>query len=219
MPSGGGNRCRPGPIRGPVTATRLPTNRCGSDGVYLPVEVPAGVNKISVSYSYSKPTVTPGLLSNACDIGVFDEKGADLAGKGFRGWSGGFRTEFFISAAETTPGYLPGPVGKGTWNIALGPYQVAEQGMDYTVSVTLDYGPDVTPLVNAAALSHDAVLDGIRNGRSWIAESAGISLVFTVSAGGRKAGVGERLDVKADAPGDCQHQRQWCPQRCHPDHH
>jgi hypothetical protein len=113
-----------------------------ADFVYLPVDVPAGVSRISVSYSYSKPSVASGLLTNACDIGVFDEKGTALAGKGFRGWSGGFRTEFFISAAEATPGYLPGPVGKGTWNIALGPYQVAAQGMDYTVSVTLDYGPD-----------------------------------------------------------------------------
>lgn len=113
-----------------------------ADFVYLPVEVPAGVNRISVSYSYSKPAVASGLMTNACDIGVFDEKGIALAGKGFRGWSGGFRTEFFISAAEATPGYLPGPVGKGTWSIALGPYQVAEQGMDYTVSVTLEYGPD-----------------------------------------------------------------------------
>ncbi|MFH5877704.1 hypothetical protein [Arthrobacter sp. NA-172] len=87
----------------------------------------------------------PGLLGNACDIGIFDEKGTDLAGKGFRGWSGGFRTEFSISAGDTTPGYLPGPVGKGTWNIVLGPYQVAEQGLDYTVNVTLEYGPDGTP--------------------------------------------------------------------------
>ena len=53
-----------------------------ADFVYLPVEVPAGVNKISVSYSYSKPTVAAGLLSNACDIGVFEEKGTALAGKG-----------------------------------------------------------------------------------------------------------------------------------------
>lgn len=54
-------------------------------------------------------------------------------------------------------------------------------------------------VVNAAALSHDAVLEGIRTGRSWIAESANISLDVTVAAGGRKAGVGERLDVAADA--------------------
>src|SRR6476661_129952 len=40
-----------------------------ADFVYLPVEVPAGVSKISVSYTYSKPTVASGLLNNACDIG------------------------------------------------------------------------------------------------------------------------------------------------------
>lgn len=55
-------------------------------------------------------------------------------------------------------------------------------------------------VVGAAALSHDAVLEGIRNDRSWITESANISLDFSVSEGGRKAGVGERLDVKDDAP-------------------
>jgi len=116
-----------------------------ADFVYLPVDVPAGVNKISVQYTYSRPQVSPGLLNNACDIGIFDENGTKLAGKGFRGWSGGFRSEFFISAAEATPGYLPGPVGRGTWNIVLGPYQVAAEGMDYTVNITLDYGPDGAP--------------------------------------------------------------------------
>ncbi len=116
-----------------------------ADFVYLPVEIPAGVNKISVSYSYSRPGVPAGLLSNSCDIGVFDEKGVELQGKGFRGWSGGFRTEFFISASDATPGYLPGPVSKGTWNVILGPYQVSEHGLDYTVNVTLDFGPDGAP--------------------------------------------------------------------------
>ncbi len=115
-----------------------------ADFVYLPIEVPAGVNKISVAYSYNKPTVTSGLLSNSCDVGIFDEKGTGIGGRGFRGWSGGFRTEFAISAAQATPGYLPGPVSKGTWNVVLGPYQVCEQGLDYTVAVTLDFGPDGT---------------------------------------------------------------------------
>ncbi|WP_157372438.1 hypothetical protein [Arthrobacter sp. Soil736] len=83
------------------------------DFVHVPVEVPSGVNKISVSYSYNKPQVTPGLRGNAC-----------------------------ISTAEATPDHFPGPVGKGTGNIALGSYQVSEQGLDYTVNVTLEYGPD-----------------------------------------------------------------------------
>ncbi|GAB2576782.1 CehA/McbA family metallohydrolase [Streptomyces capparidis] len=117
----------------------LPTG--AADWVYLPVRVPRGVREIAVSYTYDKPQVPSGTLGNACDIGIFDQRGTDLGGRGFRGWSGGARTEFAISASQATPGYLPGPVGAGTWHVVLGPYTVAPQGMDYRVTVTLRYGP------------------------------------------------------------------------------
>ncbi|MFD7504024.1 CehA/McbA family metallohydrolase [Streptomyces sp. NPDC059850] len=122
----------------------LPTG--SPDFVYVPVEVPSGVREIAVSYSYDKPTVPSGTQGNACDIGIFDERGTELGGRGFRGWSGGARTEFAISAAEATPGYLAGPVRAGTWHIVLGPYTVAPQGLDYKVTVTLRFGaPGSTP--------------------------------------------------------------------------
>lgn len=118
-----------------------------ADFVYLPVEIPAGVKQIDVSYSYDHPAVVPGDKTNSCDIGVFDERGTALGGPGFRGWSGGFRTAFSISASDATPGYLPGPVNEGTWHIVLGPYQVAPAGMNYQVQVTLTYGQPGTPFV------------------------------------------------------------------------
>ncbi|MBL1090218.1 MULTISPECIES: CehA/McbA family metallohydrolase [Streptomyces] len=111
------------------------------DFVYLPVEVPPGVWEIAVSYSYDRPTVPEGTVGNACDIGIFDERGTDLGGAGFRGWSGGARAEFFLRADDATPGYLPGPVNEGLWHIALGPYTVAPQGLSYDVTITLRYGP------------------------------------------------------------------------------
>ncbi|WP_420824879.1 CehA/McbA family metallohydrolase [Streptomyces coryli] len=110
------------------------------DFVYLPVEVPEGVREIAVSYTYNKPTVPAGTQGNALDIGIFDERGTDLGGKGFRGWSGGCRTEFAISAEEATPAYLAGPVRAGTWNVVLGPYTIAPEGMDYEVTITLRAG-------------------------------------------------------------------------------
>ncbi|MGN9793602.1 CehA/McbA family metallohydrolase [Streptomyces sp. OZ13] len=110
------------------------------DYVYLPVEVPRGVREIRVSYRYERPAQPAGTAGNALDIGIFDERGTALGGAGFRGWSGGARTEFFIRADEATPGYIPGPVRPGTWHIALGPYTVAPQGLPYEVSVTLTYG-------------------------------------------------------------------------------
>lgn len=119
------------------------------DFVYLPVEVPRGIAEIRVSYAYEKPQVPPGTQGNALDIGVFDERGTALGGEGFRGWSGGARSEFFIRGDEATPGYVPGPVHAGTWHIALGPYTVAPQGLAYTVTITLTYGtsaPARTPV-------------------------------------------------------------------------
>ncbi|MPY51144.1 CehA/McbA family metallohydrolase [Streptomyces acidicola] len=116
----------------------LPTG--SPDFVYLPVEVPSGVRELHVAYTYERPAVPSGTVGNALDIGIFDERGTDLGGKGFRGWSGGARTEFFIRADDATPGYIPGPVRPGTWNIALGPYTVAPQGLAYEITITLTYG-------------------------------------------------------------------------------
>ncbi|WP_407552155.1 CehA/McbA family metallohydrolase [Streptomyces sp. Pv4-95] len=133
---------RPGDDRAEQTRRitgHLPTG--APDFVYLPVEVPRGVREIAVSYTYDKPAVPEGTAGNACDIGIFDERGTDLGGAGFRGWSGGARTEFFLRADDATPGYLPGPVNAGTWHIALGPYTVAPQGLSYDVTVTLRHGP------------------------------------------------------------------------------
>ncbi|MGW5655479.1 CehA/McbA family metallohydrolase [Streptomyces humi] len=116
------------------------------DFVYVPVEVPPGVREIKVSYTYDRPSVPAGTTGNALDIGVFDQHGTELGGKGFRGWSGGARTEFFVRADDATPGYLPGPVGAGTWHIALGPYTVAPQGLSYELTITLTYGEPGTPV-------------------------------------------------------------------------
>lgn len=117
---------------------RLPAG--APDYVYLPVDVPPGVREIAVSYTYDRPVVPAGTQGNACDIGIFDERGTALGGAGFRGWSGGARTEFAIGAERATPGYLPGPVRPGTWHVVLGPYTVAPQGLAYEVTVTLRFG-------------------------------------------------------------------------------
>ncbi|MER6434903.1 CehA/McbA family metallohydrolase [Streptomyces sp. NPDC001185] len=110
------------------------------DYVYLPVEVPDGVREIRVAYGYDRPPVPAGTAGNALDIGLFDERGTELGGEGFRGWSGGARPEFFVRADDATPGYLPGRIRPGTWHIVLGPYTVAPQGLSYEVTVTLSPG-------------------------------------------------------------------------------
>ena len=137
-PGGGAGAVDGGPLTRTVTGTLPPG---APDFVHLPFEVPRGIRELRVSYAYERPPVPPGTPGNALDLGVFDERGTALGGRGFRGWSGGARTEFFIRGDEATPGYLPGPIRPGTWHVALAPYTVAPQGLPYTVTITLTPGP------------------------------------------------------------------------------
>ncbi|MEU3568901.1 CehA/McbA family metallohydrolase [Kitasatospora sp. NPDC036755] len=168
----------------------LPTG--APDFVYLPVDVPEGVRELAVSYRYDKPPVPAGTPGNSCDIGIFDERGTDLGGPGFRGWSGGFRTEFSLSRGAATPGYLPGPINPGTWHVVLGPYQVAPQGLEYHVEVTLRFGapgPKFTPQYPAERARG--------RGRAWYRGDCHLHTVHSdgrrtpeeVAAGARAAGL------------------------------
>ena len=163
------------------------------DFVYIPVQVPVGANRISVEYSYNRPAAPPGQNGNALDIGVFDNSGIELGNAaGFRGWSGGFRTSFTISASDATPGYLPGPVRPGTWHVIFGPYTVHPDGLDWTLTVTLAFGPDGAPFV-----PNHAPLRAPGRGADWYrgdmhlhtVHSDGRRLPEEVAAGARAAGL------------------------------
>jgi hypothetical protein len=93
---------------------------------YLPVDVPAGAGALTVSLAYDRDA---GVL----DLGCFDPAG------GFRGWSGGARETFTVSADWATPGYLPGPLVPGAWQVALGLHRVPPDGLAWTV--TAEAGP------------------------------------------------------------------------------
>jgi hypothetical protein len=136
----------------------------GPDWVYVPIEVPPGVDEIAVSYSYDRrePTGT-GNPGNALDIGIFDERGYELgSASGFRGWSGGARDSFRISSSAATPGYLPGLVNPGTWHVLLGPYTVAPEGLSYRVEVTMRGGSPGPAFVSTPAPER-----ATGRGRAW----------------------------------------------------
>jgi hypothetical protein len=163
------------------------------DWVYVPIEVPARVNRISVSYQYDRPAPPGGQAGNALDIGIFDQRGHGLgAAAGFRGWSGGFRDNFTISASDATPGYLPGPVRAGTWYVILGPYTVHPQGLNWTATITLGFGPDGPPF-----RPQPAPLSATGRGAAWYrgdmhlhtVHSDGRRLPAEVAAGARAAGL------------------------------
>ena len=110
------------------------------DYLLLPFEVPSGIGRLTVHYTYTHrvSAALPGGSGNVVDIGVFDPRGAAVfQGQGFRGWSGSDRSEFTIGLADTTPGYLPGPIYPGTWHIILGLYHIVPEGCHYRVEITL----------------------------------------------------------------------------------
>jgi hypothetical protein len=184
------------PVAGQTEKTQTVTGafpRGARDWVYLPVDVPAGVREIAVDYSYDRPSVADGERGNSLDIGIFDESGIGIANaRGFRGWSGGFRTSFAISASDATPGYLPGPIHKGRWHIIFGPYGVAPQGLHWTATVTLRYGAPGEPF--APSFAPESVPG---RGRAWYrgdmhlhtVHSDGRRLPEEVAAGARAAGL------------------------------
>ncbi|MEU9702088.1 CehA/McbA family metallohydrolase [Streptomyces sp. NPDC047981] len=148
------------------------------DYVYLPVEVPRGVREIHVAYGYDRPAVPAGTQGNALDIGIFDQRGTELGGEGFRGWSGGARKEFFLRTDEATPGYVPGPLKSGTWFVVLAPYTVAPQGLTYSVTITLRFGASA-PVVRPVYPPERAK----GRGRAWY---RGDSHLHTVYSDGRR---------------------------------
>lgn len=84
---------------------------------YLPFEVPRGTGAVSVRLRYDQAAAT-------LDLGLFDPEG-------FRGWSGGARTEFVVGTDHATPGYLPGPLPPGEWQVAVRLYRIPEDGVAY----------------------------------------------------------------------------------------
>lgn len=79
----------------------------------LPFDVPAGVQSLEIRFDYTgreaRTTIDVGLLGPGEE---FDTE--------FRGWSGGNKRAFTLSASDATPSYLSGPVTPGRWKLLLG---------------------------------------------------------------------------------------------------
>jgi hypothetical protein len=108
--------------------------------VYLPFTVPPGTVRLEVSYHFEHPLRDEfaGGGGNALDLGIFDPRGTDFLTAGFRGWSGRARWNFYITPTSATPGYLPGPLTPGRWNVCLGVAELEDPSCRYWLNVDLD---------------------------------------------------------------------------------
>lgn len=120
-----------------------PADKLASAYRMLPFDVPGGIARLEVGYSFSNDDPGGFMRSagNVLDVGLFDARGSEfMCAEGFRGWSGSARREFFIAPGGATPGYLPGPILPGRWQIILGLHRILPQGCDYRVVVRLYAG-------------------------------------------------------------------------------
>ena len=119
-----------------VTARVTRADQAANPYFYIPFEVPEGTTRIDVTLDYPKAA------DCIIDLGAFDPRDVGYpTQEGFRGWSGGARSSYFIATDDATPGYVHGPIPSGWWNVILGLYQVPEAGADVRVTVTLDASP------------------------------------------------------------------------------
>ncbi len=116
-------------------------------GLYLllPFEMPVETAQLDLRYAYQTHTSEPIPVSdgqfsrtrriNIVDIGLIAPDGSQV------GASGSSRSEIMVSEGSATPGYQPHPLTPGTWQIILGAYVIAPEGVD--VSITLEFTPKV----------------------------------------------------------------------------
>ncbi|WP_123029572.1 CehA/McbA family metallohydrolase [Mycolicibacterium stellerae] len=129
---------------------------------YVPFDVPEGINRIDVHTSHDQFSLL-GIGRNVLDLGIFGPAGHQLGNTaGFRGWSGGARAGFVLSAVNATPGYLAGPIDPGRWALALGPVVLNPLGMDWQAQVVLTEG--VQPSLRGEPRAHTAACKDPRAG-------------------------------------------------------
>lgn len=88
-------------LQGKVTGTQNKTY------FEVPFDVPVGVHRISVDFSYTGKD-----HKTTLDLGIADPER-------FRGNSGGNKSHFTIGESDATPSYLPGAIPAGKWKLLI----------------------------------------------------------------------------------------------------
>jgi predicted metal-dependent phosphoesterase TrpH len=125
-----------GPDRWTIQVHYTPQDRESGRYQYVPVDVPAGATRLTLDLRYDRAGG-----ANVVDLGLFEPGPLDLGTPAFRGWSGGERAGVTLSPQYATPGYWPGPLPAGRWNVMLGLYKVAPGGVDVELRAEAGYEP------------------------------------------------------------------------------
>jgi len=106
----------------------------------LPFTVPPGIEALSLTYRYERHYQEESRLGNGTfsarreiniiDLGLIDPAGVQV------GASGSDKTEIFVSETRATPGYRACALTPGEWQILVGAYKVAPEGVTVTYEGT-----------------------------------------------------------------------------------
>lgn len=107
----------------------------------IPFQVPENTERLEIEYTYARRQAqeifglrdhfSPMPEINIIDIGLVAPDGSQV------GASGSDKTQFFVSEAVATPGYKPCTIDEGEWQIIVGAYKVAPEGVDVRYEIHL----------------------------------------------------------------------------------
>jgi len=133
--------------------------------VYLRFDVPEGVTGIQVKKEI-KVNAEPGERLSR-DHALFDPRGYEFPGKGFRGSKAGGWPDFMITGdpATTSRWLAPGPIYPGTWHLMQWLRMCPKSGLSYKYTITLSFDGPAPPTDMPAVPPYDPGI--INPKRDW----------------------------------------------------
>lgn len=147
----------------------------------IPFAMPEGVETFSLTYHYprhieSEEPVANGHFIKRQEANIID-LGLLAPGNVQVGASGSDKTEITLSETHATPGYRPHPLIPGEWQILVGAYKVAPEGV--TVTYELTFTPKHLRLLKGDLHTHTLASDGVLTAAelAWHAKRHGLDFV------------------------------------------
>jgi len=137
----------------------------GREGEYftLPFDMPSHTASMTLTYAYGRGpaesvplehgTFTPRTTANIIDLGLVAPDGGQV------GASGSNKRSVTVSATSATPGYTPRPLTPGQWQILVGAYKVAQEGVTVTYELAFTY--EKLRLYKGDLHTHTLASDGV----------------------------------------------------------
>src|SRR5512133_260620 len=129
----------------------------------IPFSMPPDTEEMTLRYFYERHHETDNTLEkgsfrsrqevNIIDLGLIAPDGKQV------GASGSDKTKITLSATSATPGYTPCPLTAGKWQIIIGAYKIAPDGV--TVSYELSFTKKHLRLLKGDLHTHTVASDGV----------------------------------------------------------